>query len=120
MALGGGGFINKNIRENILKSAISIWLDVDVKILTERITWNKKRPLLIKENRLKKFNELYDERKKIYQLANHKIACNGFSKENKVGQPPPRCFRKCRPWPHSIGMPAWEINFIIKIDDLIL
>ena len=82
MALGGGGFINKNIRENILKSAISIWLDVDVKILTERITWNKKRPLLIKENRLKKFNELYDERKKIYQLANHKIACNGFSKEN--------------------------------------
>ena len=82
MALGGGGFINKNIRENILKSAISIWLDVDVKILNERITWNKKRPLLIKENRLKKFNELYDERKKIYQLANHKIACNGFSKEN--------------------------------------
>ena len=82
MALGGGGFINKNIRENILKSAISIWLDVDIKILNERAAWNKKRPLLMKGNRLKKFNELYDERKKIYKLANHKIKCNGFSKEN--------------------------------------
>ena len=82
MALGGGGFINKNIRENILKSAISIWLDVDIKILNERLDWNKKRPLLMKENRLKKFNKLYVERKKIYKLANHKIGCNGLSKKN--------------------------------------
>jgi len=82
MALGGGGFINKNIRENILKSAISIWLDVDIKILNKRLDWNKKRPLLMKENRLKKFNKLYVERKKIYKLANHKIECNGLSKKN--------------------------------------
>ena len=29
IAIGGGAFINKNIRENILKKSISIWLDVN-------------------------------------------------------------------------------------------
>ena len=82
IALGGGAFINKTIRENILKNAISIWLDVDIKSLNKRIKWNQKRPLLKKENNQKKLYELYSERKNIYKLANHKIICGGLSKEN--------------------------------------
>ena len=75
VALGGGAFVNKTIRENILKNAISIWLDVDTKILNQRTGWNQDRPLLKKANRQKKLNELYAERKKFYKLADHKIEC---------------------------------------------
>ena len=82
IALGGGAFINKTIRENILKSAISIWLDVDVKTLNKRVKWNLKRPLLKNENNQKKLSKLYAERKNIYKLANHKIACDNLSKKN--------------------------------------
>ena len=82
IALGGGAFINKTIRDNILKSAISIWLDTDLKVLNKRIKWSNKRPLLNKENRQKKINKLYDKRKNIYKLAHHKINCNNLSREN--------------------------------------
>ena len=51
VALGGGAFINKTLRENILENAISIWLDIDIKILSDRIKWNQKRPLLKKKSR---------------------------------------------------------------------
>jgi len=82
IALGGGAFINKTIRDSILKSAISIWLDADLKDLNKRIKWNNKRPLLNKENSQKKINKLYDKRKNIYKLARHKINCDNLSKEN--------------------------------------
>ena len=82
IALGGGAFMNKTVRENILKNAISIWLSVDIKTLNQRIKWNRKRPLLKEENNQKKITELYAERKDIYKLANHQIACDKLSKEN--------------------------------------
>ena len=82
IALGGGAFMNKTLRENILKNAISIWLNVDIKILNKRIKWNQKRPLLKEENNQKKLTEIYAERKYIYKLANHKIACDGLSKKS--------------------------------------
>ena len=82
IALGGGAFMNKTVRKNILKNAISIWLSVDIKTLNQRIKWNRKRPLLKEENNQKKITELYAERKNIYKLANHQIACDKLSKEN--------------------------------------
>ena len=82
IALGGGAFMNKTVRENILKNAISIWLRVDIKILNQRIKWNRKRPLLKEENNQKKITKLYAERKDIYKLANHQIACDKLSKKN--------------------------------------
>ena len=84
IALGGGAFMNKTLRENILKSSISIWLNVDIKTLNKRIKWNQKRPLLEEENIEKKITKLYAERKYIYKLANHKIACDNLSKEDIV------------------------------------
>ena len=82
IALGGGAFMNKTVRENILKNAISIWLNVDIKTLNQRVKWNQKRPLLKEENNQKKITELYAERKDIYKLANHKIECDNLSKKN--------------------------------------
>ena len=82
IALGGGAFINKTVRNNILKNAVSMWLDIDLKTLNKRIKWNKKRPLLDKKNKREEINKLYSERKNIYKLANHRINCDNQDKEN--------------------------------------
>ena len=82
IALGGGAFINKTVRNNILKNAVSMWLDIDLKTLNKRIKLNVKRPLLNKENNQEQINKLYSERKNIYKLANHRINCNNLNKEN--------------------------------------
>ena len=84
IALGGGAFINKTVRNNILKNAISIWLDINLNTINKRIKWNKKRPLLDSRNKKKKINEIYSERKNIYKLANHRINCDNLNKENIV------------------------------------
>ena len=84
IALGGGAFMNQTVRENVLKNAISIWLNVDIKTLNKRIKWNQKRPLLKERNNQKKLAEIYTKRKDIYKLADHKITCDKLSKDNIV------------------------------------
>ena len=84
IALGGGTFMNKSVRDIILKNSISIWLDVNLKTLSERIKWNKKRPLLDEKNTEEKIKTLYDKRRNIYKLAKHKINCDGLSKKSIV------------------------------------
>ena len=82
IALGGGAFLNKTIRNNVLKNAISIWLDADLKELYKRTKWNHKRPLLDQEDNKEKIQKLYNERKNIYKLANHKIICKRMNKNS--------------------------------------
>ena len=84
IALGGGAFINKNLRSEILKNSISFWLDVNLKTLSKRTKWNKKRPLLNVKNTYEIIKKIYDERKNIYKLATYKINCNNLSKKNIV------------------------------------
>ena len=84
IALGGGAFMNKKVRETILKNSLSIWMDVSLKTLNKRIKWNKKRPLLKDENTEEKIKELYAERKNIYKLAKYKINCNDMEKKEIV------------------------------------
>ena len=86
IALGGGAFMNKIVRDEVLKNSISIWLDVDIKTLNKRINWNQKRPLLKKNDNEKKLNELYDKRKKFYALAKYKIKCDGLDKNNIINK----------------------------------
>ena len=66
IALGGGAFMDKDLRENILKNSISVWLDDDIKTLNERAKRNQKRPLLKNEDGGKKISELV--RAAIYEL----------------------------------------------------
>jgi len=83
IALGGGAFMNNIIRENIKKSSFSVWLDLNSDEVFKRARMNKKRPLLYNssEDDLKK---LYEERKKIYSLANCRIDCNSKNKNEIV------------------------------------
>ena len=82
IALGGGAFMKKTVRDRILKDSVSIWLDVNLKTLNKRVKWNKKRPLINEENSQIKINQLYAERKNIYKMANYRINCNNLSKED--------------------------------------
>ena len=82
IALGGGAFMKKTVRDRILKDSVSIWLDINLKTLNRRVKWSKKRPLVNEEDSQTKINKLYAERKNIYKLAKHKINCNNLNKEN--------------------------------------
>ena len=76
IALGGGAFINPNIRKEIRNTSISVWLDLSLKTLITRISNTKKRPLLKEGNLKEAINRIYSERKKIYNQSNFKIKCD--------------------------------------------
>jgi len=84
IALGGGTFMNNIIRENIKKSSFSVWLDLNSDEVFKRARMNKKRPLLY-NNSEDDFKKLYEERKKIYSLANCRIDCNSKNK-NEIAE----------------------------------
>ena len=73
ISLGGGSIISKKIRKILVKKSLTIFLDVDLKILVSRLKNFKKRPLLNKVNILEKLKELDIERRKYYLNADIKI-----------------------------------------------
>ena len=79
IALGGGAFMSKDIRDEVEESAISFWLDLNVKALLKRLKNSKKRPLLNQENLPQIVNKIYLERKKFYNRSNYRIKCNSIS-----------------------------------------
>ena len=85
IALGGGAFINENIRNEIKKSSFSVWLDLDVKILYKRVKESKKRPLL-KNSSKEELIKIYNLRKKIYSLADFKVQCGFKNKEQIINE----------------------------------
>ena len=46
VALGGGSFINKKIRSEVLKNSVSFWLNWKNDVILKRIKSSKKRPKL--------------------------------------------------------------------------
>jgi len=86
IAIGGGAFMNKKVRNAILENSLSIWLDLNLKTLNKRIKWNKKRPLLDKENSSNIIKKLFTERKDFYALADYKINCNRLTKNDIINK----------------------------------
>ena len=83
VSLGGGAFINKVIRKDILKNHISFWLNWNKETLLNRIKNSKKRPLAINSTE----NELIDlikKRSNIYSKALYEIKCDKLSKNEIV------------------------------------
>ena len=80
VSLGGGGFINKNIRNQVLKNHLSFWLNWKNSTIINRILKSQKRPVAFNssENNLKR---LINERSNIYAEANFKINCERLTKK---------------------------------------
>ena len=84
IALGGGAFMNNDIRRKVLKTCKSVWLRVNIDRLIKRYRKNDRRPLLNKKKLYDDVNKIYQLRKKIYSLANYKINCDNMSKNQIV------------------------------------
>ena len=86
LSLGGGAYINTNIRRECKKSSFSFWLNWKKDIIIKRINGSKKRPLAmtLSETDLER---LINERAKIYSLADFTINCDQLNKNeiaNKI------------------------------------
>ena len=84
VALGGGAFIDKVVRNEIKNSCLSFWLDLSIPSLLKRVKKTKKRPLLDLERLEESMIEIYSERKKIYNESNFRIKCDLLNKEEIV------------------------------------
>ena len=79
ISLGGGSFLNKKIRNEILDNHLSFWLNWNNQILIKRIRNSTKRPLAINTSD-KELMNLIKIRSNIYSKALYKIDCNELSK----------------------------------------
>ena len=98
ISIGGGSIINKKIRQSIKQNSYSIYLQVKLNNLVNRVKSSKKRPLLNKNiNQKKTLDNLYNERRKFYEKADFivnndndkfevlekiKIKLNSYAKKN--------------------------------------
>ncbi len=70
ISLGGGSIINKKIRNLIKQNSYSIYLEVKINYLLDRIKSSKKRPLLNKKlSNREILKNLYNDRRKFYEKA---------------------------------------------------
>ena len=84
IALGGGAFMNENIRNITNSLCVSIWLDLKAKNIFERIKMNKRRPLFNTKSTEEDVKKICDRRKKTYSLANYRVDCNSKTKNQIV------------------------------------
>ena len=80
IALGGGAFITRAIKNEVLDNHLSFWLNCSIDTLVNRIKNSKKRPLAVNSTK----NELIEVIKKrsvIYSKARYKIDCENFTKQ---------------------------------------
>ena len=83
ISLGGGAFMNQQIRKEVLKKHISFWLNWDAQILINRIRNSAKRPIAYKSSN-DKLIEMINKRSGIYSKALYEIKCDNHSKNEIV------------------------------------
>ncbi len=83
ISLGGGAFLNDNIKKEVLKKHLSFWLNWKPQTLIKRIQNSKKRPLALNATKNELF-ELIEKRSSIYSKALYKIDCDDCSKNEIV------------------------------------
>ena len=83
ISLGGGTFLNKNVRQEVLKNHISFWLNWDNETLLDRIRNSKKRPLAVNSTEIELIN-LIKKRSNSYSKALYEIKCDKLSKNEIV------------------------------------
>ena len=83
ISLGGGAFINDQVRKEVLRKNISFWLSWSDQVLLKRIRNSVKRPIAYKATDIELINIL-KKRSNIYSKAMYKINCDNLTKNEIV------------------------------------
>lgn len=86
LATGGGAFMDINIRDAIMKNAVSVWLKADLDTLLERTSRRDSRPLLKTNDPAKVLKKLMDERYPIYETADITIESGSDTLDKMVSK----------------------------------
>jgi len=73
ISLGGGSILSPIVRKKLKKEFVTVYLEVDLAIIVERLKKNNKRPLLYNVNIEDKIKELDFQRKKYYLSSDIKL-----------------------------------------------
>ena len=85
IALGGGGFLDKDIQEIVLANNLSFWLSWETKILIKRIINSSKRPVAFNSTK-NELIEMINLRNKQYSKAMYKVECSDLTKNEVVNK----------------------------------
>ncbi len=86
ISLGGGAFMNRNIRREAKKNSLSFWLDLSTDEIVKRLKKSNKRPLLFNKNLIETINKIYLDRRRTYNEASYRIRCNSLKSEEIVNK----------------------------------
>ena len=91
ISIGGGAFLNKELRKIIKQKSSTFWLHWNADTLIKRIKNNDKRPIIkgLDDFEIKK---LINERNKIYYFSDFKIICESLKKTEIVD----KIIKKCK------------------------
>ena len=76
---GGGAFISEENRAAISAQAISVWLNVDLDVLWNRVRHKGNRPLLKTSDPFATLMSYYDKRQTFYALADIELRSNALN-----------------------------------------
>ena len=85
IALGGGGFLNREIQKAVLTNNFSFWLNWETKILIKRIINSPKRPVAFSSSK-NELIEMINLRNKQYSKAMFKVDCSDLTKNEVVNK----------------------------------
>ena len=91
ISLGGGAFMNKELRKIIKQRSSTFWLHWNADTLIKRIKNNDKRPV-VKNMSHTDIKKLISERNKFYNLSDFKIICENLKKGEIVNN----ILKKCK------------------------
>ena len=83
ISIGGGAFMNKELRKIIRQKSLTFWLHWSADTLIKRIKNNEKRPV-VKDMEYADIKKLISERNKIYNFSDYKIICENLKKAEIV------------------------------------
>jgi shikimate kinase len=81
LALGGGTFVRADNYVLLENNGVSVWLDAPFELIRKRVPNDGSRPLAMDPV---KFRELFDERREVYQIADHRIVIESEDPEVNV------------------------------------
>ncbi len=82
----GGGIVLQTMNWSYLRHGLIVWLDVPVQQLYNRLKGDKTRPLLQESDPLATLQNLFDQRKHLYQTADLRIEVNPADHYQQVMQ----------------------------------